>query len=77
VLERQHQAAAADKWKLLPRLPLYFWDRLTNWLADKASDRRMFVDVYSAVTPERGALLYLVARAIPARGIVEFGSSFG
>ena len=38
---------------------------------------RMFRDVYSAVTEERGALLYLIGRAIQAARVVEFGSSFG
>jgi predicted O-methyltransferase YrrM len=37
----------------------------------------MFRDVYSGVTEEGGALLYLMARAIQARQVVEFGSSFG
>jgi predicted O-methyltransferase YrrM len=76
-LERQHAAAAADKWKLIPRLPIYAWARLKGALADKSVQRRVFFDVYSAVTPERGALLYLVARAAQAKRIVEFGSSFG
>jgi predicted O-methyltransferase YrrM len=77
VLERQHAAANADKWKLIPRLPAYVWAKLRGTLADKMVQRRVFYDVYSAVTPERGALLYLVARAVQARRIVEFGSSFG
>ncbi|MGB7283621.1 MAG: class I SAM-dependent methyltransferase [Candidatus Acidiferrum sp.] len=77
VLERQHAAANADKWKLIPRLPAYVWARIRGSLADTAVQHRVFYDVYSAVTPERGALLYLVARAVQARRIVEFGSSFG
>jgi predicted O-methyltransferase YrrM len=77
VLVRQHAASNADKWKLLPRLPLYAWARLKGALADKAVQHRVFFDVYSAVTPERGALLYLTARAAQAKRVVEFGSSFG
>src|SRR5580704_8217400 len=77
VLERQHAAADADKWKLIPRLPIYAWARLKGALADRSVQRRVFFDVYSAVTPERGALLYLVARAAQAKRIVEFGSPFG
>jgi predicted O-methyltransferase YrrM len=77
VLERQHAAANADKWKLLPRLPEYAWARLKGVLADRAVQQRVFFDVYSAVTPERGALLYLMARAVQAKRVVEFGSSFG
>jgi predicted O-methyltransferase YrrM len=77
VLERQHAAASADKQKLIPRLPSYIWAKLTGRLHDASFRRRVFSDVYSAVTPERGALLYLMARAIRARRVVEFGSSFG
>lgn len=77
VLEKQHAVASADKWKLLPRLPAYAWAKLRGVLADKAVQHRVFYDVYSAVTRERGALLYLMGRAVQARSVVEFGSSFG
>jgi predicted O-methyltransferase YrrM len=77
VLVREHAAADSDKWKLIPRLPEYFFASLSGRLNDPGFRRRVFSDVYSAVTPERGALLYLVARAIRATRIVEFGSSLG
>ena len=77
VLVRLHAAAAADKWKIIPRVPLYFWAKLTGGLSNDSLRRRLFSDLYSAVTPERGAALYLIARAIRARRVVEFGSSFG
>jgi predicted O-methyltransferase YrrM len=77
VLAREHAAAESDKWRLIPRLPAYFFAALSGRLNDPAFRRRVFSDVYSAVTPERGALLYLAARAIRATRIVEFGSSLG
>lgn len=77
VLEKQHAASSGDKWKLIPRLPVYAWARIRGALTDKSVQHRVFYDVYSAVTPERGALLYLVGRAARARRVVEFGSSFG
>jgi len=77
VLARLHASAAADKWKTIPRVPRYFWAKLTGNLADDSVRHRLFSDLYSAVTPERGAVLYLIARAIRARRIVEYGSSFG
>jgi predicted O-methyltransferase YrrM len=77
VLAREHAAAESDKWKLMPRLPAYFLASLSGRLNDPAFRRRVFSDVYSAVTPERGGLLYLVARAIRATRIVEFGTSLG
>lgn len=77
VLSREHAAADSDKWKLIPRLPAYFFASLSGRVNDPAFRRRVFSDVYSAVTPERGALLYLVARAIRATRIIEFGTSLG
>jgi predicted O-methyltransferase YrrM len=77
VLSRLHDRAAADKWKVVPRVPLYFWAKLTGQLANDPIRHTLFSDLYSAVTEERGAVLYLIARAIRAKRIVEFGSSFG
>jgi predicted O-methyltransferase YrrM len=72
-----HEESRADKWRLGPRIPLYLWASLRNRLKAGSGQHPMFRDVYSAVTEERGALLYLLARAIQARRVVEFGSSFG
>lgn len=77
VLARLHASANDDKWKIAPRVPRYFWAKLTGLLGNERVSRSLFSDLYSAVTPERGALLYLIARAIQARRVVEFGSSFG
>ena len=77
LLVRLHQASRGDKWRLAPRIPRYLWASLRDRLKEGSGQHRMFRDVYSAVTEERGALLYLVGRAIQARRVVEFGSSFG
>jgi predicted O-methyltransferase YrrM len=77
VLTRLHQAASSDKWKLPGRAPGYYWAKITGQLNEPSTRRRLFSDLYSAVTPERGALLYVLARAIRAKRVVEFGSSYG
>jgi len=77
VLTRLHKAADADSRKLPGRAPAYFWAKITGRLNEPTTRRRLFADLYSAVTPERGALLYVLARAIRAKRVVEFGSSFG
>jgi predicted O-methyltransferase YrrM len=77
VLEHQHDASRSDAWKLIHRLPRYAWASLRGKITDRSVQHRLFYDVYSAVTRERGALLYLLGRAIQARRVVEFGSSFG
>jgi len=74
---RLHEEARRDKWRLAPHVPFYFWASLSNRLKQGPGQLPMFRDVYSAVTEERGAILYLIARAIQARRVVEFGSSFG
>jgi predicted O-methyltransferase YrrM len=77
VLERQHNVSKADKWKLLPRLPRYIWAVFNDRITNRDVQHQIFRDVYSSVTLESGALLYLIARAIQAKRVVEFGSSFG
>ena len=77
VLERLHAAAKGDRVefaKLLPRLlagmlrgkPVF--DTITPESLRKA---------YIPVSPEQGRLLYLKARELDARNVVEFGTSFG
>lgn len=77
VLNRLHRQAAADKWKIASRMPLVAWAALRKRLYDRKFEHRFFHDLYIPISPEQGAMLYLLARAIEARRIVEFGSSFG
>ena len=50
-------------------------------MADPNADYRQFYgrakELYMAVSPETARLLYMLARATRARGVVEFGTSFG
>jgi len=77
VLRDLHAAARRDTWRLAPRVPRYLWASLRNQLTRAPGQHPLFRDVYSAVTEERGAVLYRMARAIQAKLVVEFGSSFG
>jgi predicted O-methyltransferase YrrM len=77
LLVRLHDASRRDKWRLAPRIPRYLWASLGDRLKEGSGPHPIFRDVYSAVTEERGGLLYLIGRAIQARRVVEFGSSFG
>ena len=77
VLRRLHGTAGRHNVKLaarfaaqLPRMLLgrpLPWDRLESRLSDLAL----------AVDPANGAFCYLLARALQARCVVEFGTSFG
>jgi predicted O-methyltransferase YrrM len=77
VLNRLHKQAAADTWKIASRMPLVIWATLRKRLYDRKFEHRFFHDLYIPISREQGAMLYLLARAIEARRIVEFGSSFG
>ena len=77
VLDRLHDEAKADKWKLARRAPRFLWFFLTPHGADQRLMHVLFHDVYIPISKQQGELLYLIARAINARRVVEFGSSFG
>ncbi|PND59020.1 methyltransferase [Mycobacterium sp. ENV421] len=47
------------------------------WDLDAAQRADMFKDVYMSVSGAGGQLLYLLARAIGARNVIEYGTSFG
>jgi predicted O-methyltransferase YrrM len=77
VLDRLHRAARGD-WAFFARhLPMMVgmlagWDR-----ASSAEQSERLKDVYIPISRAQGRFLYLVARSIGARRIVEFGTSFG
>lgn len=78
VLAKLHRQASRQT----PRLALYFLPQLHNlllgrgvrWNAKQADFMR---DKYIAISPDQGKLLYLLARSLNAKTIVEFGTSFG
>jgi predicted O-methyltransferase YrrM len=77
VLETLHRRARQDWRVILRKLPL-FWSLLRGSRnyppAELAS---LLKDAYLPLSREQGTFLYLVARAIGAKRIVEFGSSYG
>lgn len=76
VLDRLHEAATGDMFRMLGRLPT-FVGALMNRKLPAAEMSRRFKDVYIPLSRPQGKLLYLVARTLDARRIVEFGTSFG
>ncbi len=78
VLRRLHGEAAGQGLKIVRALaPVfargYFQRKTAGW----AELSRRAKDLYLPLSPEQGAFCYLTARAIGARRIVEFGTSFG
>lgn len=77
VLERLHGEAKGDRFRFLGIAPSVLLGLVTGkGLWDVLTPDAM-KEFYIPVSPEQGRFLYLTARAIGARTIVEFGTSFG
>ncbi|MEM7714719.1 MAG: class I SAM-dependent methyltransferase [Cyanobacteria bacterium P01_A01_bin.68] len=78
VLQRLHQEAEKQLPRLilhyLPKLPGLFTGKGIKWDKTKTD---FYKDKYIPIEPDQGNLLYLLARSINAKNIVEFGTSFG
>jgi predicted O-methyltransferase YrrM len=78
VLDRLHAEARGDRWRFLGLAPRIFAGVLARrdfW--SEVMTPSSMKDCYIPVSREQGELLYLTARAIGARNVVEFGTSFG
>ncbi|WP_437533192.1 class I SAM-dependent methyltransferase [Sorangium sp. So ce726] len=77
VLRRLHNEADRQ----VPGVLLHFLPQLPRMLLGRPVDapgtELDFADKYLAIAPDQGAFCYLTARALRARTIVEFGTSFG
>lgn len=77
LLNKLHEAARGDKWKFLRLAPAILKGiALRKDLNEFITVERM-KDVYIPVSREQGKFLYLLARMIDAKRVVEFGTSFG
>ncbi len=77
LLDRLHKAAKDDRGIFLRAAPQLLLARLRGRDAFRSALPRFLKNAFIPVSPEQGRLLYLTARAIGARSIVEFGTSFG
>jgi predicted O-methyltransferase YrrM len=78
VLDRLHAEARSDRWRFLglaPRILAGLVARRDFW--SEVMTPANMKGCYIPVSREQGELLYLTARAIGARNVVEFGTSFG
>jgi predicted O-methyltransferase YrrM len=78
VLRRLHREAARQVpgilLHLLPQLPRMLLGRRID---APGAELGYFADKYIALEADEGAFCYLTARALRARTIVEYGTSFG
>lgn len=77
VLDRLHAEARGDRLRFLSLVPKVVAGRLAGRGLWEVMTPEAMKDFYIPVSREQGELLYLTARAIGARTIVEFGTSFG
>ena len=77
VLERLHSAARGDRLRFLRILPVVLPMLLNRKGPPPAEQAARLKDVYIPLSKAQGRFLYLVARSLGARRIVEFGTSFG
>jgi predicted O-methyltransferase YrrM len=77
VIERLHKAADGQRLKFLTLLPRVVGSILSGKGATGGMTSGAMKDFLIPVSREQGQLLYLTARAIGAKNIVEFGTSFG
>ena len=76
-LDRLHRRARADLLRIALVAPLVVPDFFGLRKVDDARLSRRMRRTYLPVSRSQGRMLYLVARSIDARRIVEFGTSFG
>jgi predicted O-methyltransferase YrrM len=76
-LARLHRSARIDLLRIALVAPFVAPHFLGLAQVDDERLSRRMRDVYVPVTKSQGEMLYLVARGIEARRIVEFGTSFG
>jgi predicted O-methyltransferase YrrM len=76
VLARLHQAAG---WSEIPRIIATLPSVARAFVKEGAAaiEPALFRTSYIAVSPEQGRFMYVTARAIEAKRIVEFGTSYG
>jgi predicted O-methyltransferase YrrM len=76
VLSQLHEAAKGDKWIIARAIPAILGAVLRGVPIMSALNPHL-TKAYIGVPPEVGNLLYLTARAVNAKHVVEFGTSFG
>ncbi len=78
VLARLHRAADSQRFgvavRFMSQAPSFLLGRGVRFLPGALG---IFDEKFIAIGPQQGRLLYLLARSIGARHIVEFGTSFG
>ena len=76
-LKRLHAQARQDRFKFLGLAPRFIAGLLAGKSFSEQITPDLMKDFFIPISREQGEFLYLTARAIGARNVVEFGTSFG
>jgi predicted O-methyltransferase YrrM len=77
VLDRLHRAARGDWWRFIPLAPKVAFGFLRGKTFAETVKPDAMKNCAISVSRDQGRFLYLTARALGAKRIVEFGTSFG
>jgi len=77
LLDRLHKQAKGDVTKFLRLAPRFLTGKVRGKSFSEIMTPEVMKDVFIPVSREQGEFLYLTARSLGARRIVEFGTSFG
>ncbi|MBW2316884.1 MAG: class I SAM-dependent methyltransferase [Deltaproteobacteria bacterium] len=76
LLARLHAEARGDRWKFVALAPRLVAGMIRGKTFSEIVTPEALKDAFIPISPEQGQLLYLTARALGARNVVEFGTSF-
>lgn len=77
LLDRLHQQAKGDPLKFARLIPRFVSGKIRGKSFTEIMTPEVMKEVYIPISREQGEFLYLTARSLSARRIVEFGTSFG
>jgi predicted O-methyltransferase YrrM len=77
VLERLHSAAVRDRFRFLSLIPRFAHGAIRGKRLFEIMTPESMKEFYIPVSREQGEFIYLTARALRAKTVIEFGTSFG
>jgi predicted O-methyltransferase YrrM len=77
VLDKLHAAAKGDRWRFLGLAPGFLKGFVQGKSLMEMISSDAMAECYIPISREQGEFLYVTARALDAKTIVEFGTSFG
>jgi predicted O-methyltransferase YrrM len=77
VLDELHANAYGDRYRMISKIPRLLFGFLRGKTFAEIMSPESMKEMYIPISKEQGELLYLTVRALNARHVVEFGTSFG